>query len=267
MRHQVGKLSILAMPTIVTFVALGAAYAFVPSTLFSMKVTSDVAYDRASHLFNYKYSVENAAGSQQDIKDVGISYDVEDQVNAQGPTDWEPTPHFANQNLFVWYYTGDLEHPIPPGTRKGGFSFQSKGLPKISTFYARSSYEYLAKDEAEMATLMRSHALFFTNNSQKAEVIGPGVVATDANSIISYLIDMKHKAYDRGWVTSQGIVTSLDKKLDAAQAALSRGQQQAALGQLGAFDNEVKAQTGKAINGQASSLLLSISAFVQDNVR
>ena len=54
-------------------------------------------------------------------------------------------------------------------------------------------------------------------------------------------------AYDMGHITNKGVAKSLLAKLDAAQAALDRGQPGVAVNLLHAFTNEVNAQTGKHI--------------------
>ena len=54
-------------------------------------------------------------------------------------------------------------------------------------------------------------------------------------------------AYDMGHITNKGVANSLRAKLDAAQAALDRGQPGVAINLLRAFTNEVNAQAGKHI--------------------
>jgi hypothetical protein len=50
-----------------------------------------------------------------------------------------------------------------------------------------------------------------------------------------------------GHITNKGVANSLPVKLDAAQAALDRGQPGVAVNLLRAFTNEVNAQAGKHI--------------------
>ncbi|HEX9133911.1 MAG TPA: hypothetical protein VF844_16590 [Ktedonobacteraceae bacterium] len=54
-------------------------------------------------------------------------------------------------------------------------------------------------------------------------------------------------AAQQGFIDNQGITNSLLAKLDAAQAALDRGQTSVAINTLQAFINEVQAQAGKHI--------------------
>jgi cell division FtsZ-interacting protein ZapD len=63
-------------------------------------------------------------------------------------------------------------------------------------------------------------------------------------------------AYDMGHITSAGVETSLLAKLDAAQAALDRGQPNVAIKQLNAFVAEVNAQSGVTIDAEHAGHLV-----------
>jgi hypothetical protein len=70
-------------------------------------------------------------------------------------------------------------------------------------------------------------------------------------------------AYVSGLGLSKGIQTSLLAKLDAAQSNLARGEVTAATGTIGAFMNEVRAQSGKHISaGQAAEMTSQAQAIV-----
>ncbi len=70
----------------------------------------------------------------------------------------------------------------------------------------------------------------------------------------------------QGYITNKGICTSLQQKLDAALKARNKGQIQAALGVLNAFQAEVKAQTGpepgKHIRSEAARILFMDSSYI-----
>ncbi|SRR5260370_23199474 len=66
------------------------------------------------------------------------------------------------------------------------------------------------------------------------------------------------KAFD----LPQGTKTSLLAKLEAASSALQRGERQAASGQLGAFQNEVSAQSGKNIQTEIAVGLIEIARTI-----
>jgi hypothetical protein len=63
-------------------------------------------------------------------------------------------------------------------------------------------------------------------------------------------------AYDMGHIDNKGVANSLMAKLDAAQAALDRGQPGVAVNLLHAFVNEVNAQAGKHIAAEHAGHLV-----------
>lgn len=64
------------------------------------------------------------------------------------------------------------------------------------------------------------------------------------------------------YITKQGICTSLSQKLKSALSAQQRGQNKTAVNVLLAFQNELKAQKGKAVTVQAYDLLMMDSNYV-----
>ena len=86
---------------------------------------------------------------------------------------------------------------------------------------------------------------------------------------IEDLICAKHRLYDMGQIYgpgAQGIVKSLDAKLEAAQRAQARGQNPVAVNKLNAFIQEVEAQTGKHITSQAAAILIRAAQYVITNL-
>lgn len=69
------------------------------------------------------------------------------------------------------------------------------------------------------------------------------------------------------YITNKGVCNSLRQKLDAALAARNRGQTNAAVNILQALQNEVNAQTGKAIKPEAARMLLMDSSYVIQSLR
>ena len=73
-----------------------------------------------------------------------------------------------------------------------------------------------------------------------------------------------HHAAEHGHIDNQGITRSLLAKLDAAQAAVDRGQPEVAVNLLEAFAREVRAQSGKHIlQEHAEHLLIHAQAVIQ----
>ena len=62
------------------------------------------------------------------------------------------------------------------------------------------------------------------------------------------------------FVDNRGIANSLCVKLDAAAAASARGQSKTKANVLGAFDSDVRAQTGKALTAEHAAVLVAFAA-------
>ena len=71
----------------------------------------------------------------------------------------------------------------------------------------------------------------------------------DTPTIAALQTCVQHAA-EMGHIDNNGIVGSLNAKLDAAQAALDRGQPAVAVNILSAFVNEVQAQAGRHIDAE-----------------
>ncbi|MDA8345406.1 MAG: hypothetical protein M0Z66_07970 [Thermaerobacter sp.] len=63
-------------------------------------------------------------------------------------------------------------------------------------------------------------------------------------------------------ITDRGLAGGLTAKLQAAASSQSRGDQSAAANELGAFVNEVNAQTGKGIASAAAAVLMRDAQYV-----
>ena len=63
-------------------------------------------------------------------------------------------------------------------------------------------------------------------------------------------------AVEMGHIDNRGVANSLLAKLDAAQAALDRGQKRVAVAQLKAFLHAVEAQAGKHIDAQHATHMI-----------
>ena len=64
----------------------------------------------------------------------------------------------------------------------------------------------------------------------------------------------------REWVTNSGVAESLVAKLNAAEAAAARGNVTAKNGALGAYRNELEAQSGKTITAERARTLIRLSS-------
>ncbi len=83
---------------------------------------------------------------------------------------------------------------------------------------------------------------------------------------IPALISEKHKFYDAGLIDNKGIMTSLDAKLNAAQAALVRGEPKTARNILSAMINEARAQAGKHVDAGAAQALIEDAEMILQQI-
>lgn len=83
---------------------------------------------------------------------------------------------------------------------------------------------------------------------------------------IPALISEKHQFYDTGLIDNKGIMTSLDAKLNAAQAALMRGEPKTAKNILNAMINEARAQAGKHVEAGAAQALIEDAKMIQRQI-
>jgi hypothetical protein len=71
-----------------------------------------------------------------------------------------------------------------------------------------------------------------------------------------------HHAEEMGHITNAGVAKALHAKLDAAQAALDRGQPDVAVNNLEAFIHLVQAQSGKSIDPEHASHMVMHAEMV-----
>lgn len=232
------------------------AHAFIPATFFEETVTPTVTYDKGQSTFNYSYTINNSPSSQQDIQSFGVGYLSSGLGTISSPANWRSSREFSDLTMVHWYSRNEATD-ILAGRQQSGYAFQHTGLPSIRTYFAQSSYIYSPLDDAEIYEIEAQGKTDYFNDSKRGKTIGPGAatLASDASAIIEHIIAQKHQAADLSWIVKSGIVTSLDQKLDSALAAVKRGENKTARNILGAFENEVQAQTGKSINANAAQIL------------
>ena len=93
-----------------------------------------------------------------------------------------------------------------------------------------------------------------------------GIQAMDDTCVhaptIQSLADCVQHAADQGFIDNAGVTTSLLSKLDAAQAALDRGQPPVAVHTLQAFIAAVNAQAGKHVAAMHAGHLVDHAQLV-----
>lgn len=251
-----------------TLFPVTAFAAFIPSTLFTETIVPYVSYEPGSRKFTYSYTVANAPSSQQSIANFGIGYKSGGLGPIASPPHWTAFPDFSDVTMVYWYARGRFEWSIRPGSSLGGFSFTHTGLPSIRTYFSQSSYIYSPENQEEIDKIESEELNDYFNNCKRGKTVGPGPTpAGGPSGHIANMVQLKHQAQDLGWISSSGIVTSLDAKLEAAQAAIDRGQNKTASNQIQAFEHELVAQKGKTVNQSAYIMLRANADYLLDLLR
>lgn len=103
------------------------------------------------------------------------------------------------------------------------FAFRSKGLPAIKVFYAQSYAAPYATDELDSLyeAGYTDGQLFpdWRDNSYRGMTVVPHVFNEPVMplAMLDTLVSYKHQAFTLGWIKEEGMVTSLDAKLEAAR--------------------------------------------------
>ena len=204
-----------------------------------------------SNGFEFRYHVSNKETALQNIWQFLVEVKTEGSNNIT-PQDWRVSIIERPNIRAASWGSRDSNRDIAPGDSLSGFGLSSTGLPGIVKYFARG---YLEPPEGEIDFKEGTNDIFY--NSVKGTTIGPvdppsPFVALDfLDTIISY----KHQSFDLGWIDNQGVVNSLDAKLDNAKKQLERDNKTAAINQLEAFVNEVEAQKDKHLSNEAYALL------------
>jgi hypothetical protein len=127
------------------------------------------------------------------------------------------------------------------------------------------TFTYRTEPEAAGLTVT---LIFFAFNGadagvppQDAQEVSISVIAPTPTSIAQKIADVM--ALLSGFGVRRGIEHSLMVKLEQARNSIDRGNTTSACGQLGAFVNETRAQSGKALaTGQAAQLIASVGELL-----
>ena len=84
------------------------------------------------------------------------------------------------------------------------------------------------------------------------------------DATVAALHDCVQHAADMGMIDNPGVAHSLLSKVEAAQAALDRGQPAVAVNKLRAFIHEVQAQAGKHIDAEHADHMVMHAQMVID---
>ena len=239
----------------VWFLNLCSAQNIEPAIKIRFRVESSVTSTSENGKFAYHYNVVCSSSSEQKIWLFGVFIATSIPVNdIKSPQNW--AGDLAPRGAVSWGGLG-ASGRISPGDSLNGFSFNSPALPAILDSYAQGFVPLpLPVDHVDETTSAQPD---FEQDIVRFTTMGPSSFTfTNSISAISHLITLKHQAYSLGWISgpgAEGIVNSLDAKLDAALKAAQKGKDKTAQKEFKAFLNEIEAQKNKTFNNNVYQLL------------
>lgn len=233
-----------------------------------------VTYNSIGGKFLYEYTVLSTNASIQEVWAFSVILN-ERYSNVVKPAGWEvfkpKNPKLPNMvdwaavggNSYIPSHSNVDPSPfqIKPGSSLSGFSFESPSLPGVVNFFAEG-FTKLPEFPKGMVE-KRPPGYNRLDDVFKSMTIGPVFVGdTSINSLIDRLITLKDSMPSYNWITNQGIINSLNAKLDSAKSSLLRGNFKTAKNQLNAFINELDVQKGKHVNENAWALLKANAEYL-----
>lgn len=228
-----------------------------PATKIQFVITPSCSYDSSTGFFTYEYRLYSKPSSLQNIWTFEMEADVSCE-DLRSPSGWKciyfkKLPSVSHP-ILSWGTDGEPSR-LRPGNTASGFLFRSLGIPGIVTSYNEGWVQPPWYPEGMAPADNRPK---WPEDSVKSKTIGPvsiPPVTFDPLIFVDNIINLKHSAFDLGWIDNQGIMNSLDKKLEHAKAKLQNGQNNTAKNELNALLNELNAQKGKHVNDSAYAVL------------
>lgn len=219
------------------------------------------------HIYNFKVLNGNKAKQLLDTIVIKFSATIYDQTAPS--KDWFMDEYRAGRiDTWRWSKTRGKPSGIPQGGIQEGFSIKSKGLPSIVDVFffgerrkkfsgPSPTYDPDEIHESFDRVFEQLKSLYpHTKVTVTRKTIGPKTPSADFKPIdfLDYIISLKHEAYNLGWIVQgrdddegkhddeeEGIMKSLDKKLEKAKAELVKGDTKEAIEKLKSFIYEVEA--------------------------
>jgi hypothetical protein len=231
-------------------------FRFPPIDQVDVIVNTRVTFDQGK--LRYEYEIKSLPTSKQDVSTFDIPFDLAPS-NLRFPQGWAADAGGGVPRTTWW--SRDFAYRIRPNEILSGFGYDSEGLPKIMVMYVAGWAEppelTFEPDSVVGEDALEASKKVLTVAAAKPP--SPFIPLFFLDTLISY----KHQAFALGWIKNQGIVQSLDAKLDNAKRQLQRNNTTAARNTLQAFVNEVEAlwkgeehpYGGKQITSEAYALL------------
>jgi len=173
--------------------------------------------------YRYQYELESLPTSKQSVWAIDMPFSIL-PTNVQSPKGWFAI--VGGRIPAIAWGADDSSYHIHPGHVESLFSYDSQGIPGITSAYIRGWVEPPSLDFEPDSTVGGD----VIEDSKRILTIGaveppsPLLPSVFIGTLISY----KHQAADLGWIINKGIVNSLDQKLENARKQLVQGNNKAA---------------------------------------
>lgn len=215
----------------------------------------------------FSYRVTNGVGSRQKVMSLLVEFGQGTQPRSQSENGWlnrqvyEPgAEQLANR--WGWMAAGQGASPLSPGDSLSGFNLISSGLPGIGLAYMDGVRTQITEFPGGGPRGNTGSQLQRLKTFPKSYVARTTIVPVTPSDLfvplafLDTLISYKHQAFELGWIKEEGIVTSLDAKLEAARPQIINDRP-SAKNILESFVNELDALNtqGDQITSEAYALL------------
>ncbi len=264
-----------------------------PPSLSAARLHVSVARD-AGDVFVYRYTLENAAGSNAGIARVTV--DISMPAGASAPSagglkngpgyfvtspgavkslkTGAPVPVGLSAPQPGWrttvgtdatarWVSTDEKSLVLPKQRLAGFSLASHGPPAIRRFAlaphvdpATAPVVEVGDDALEAERFDQELEQYIESRSVTGMTLAPTApVARTADAMLATLASQVTQARTLRWISTDAIARDITNKLQAARGALSGRQPEQAGSILRALRTDVAAQSGKALTTEAVALV------------
>lgn len=220
-------------------------------------VTRGLVRDPTSDISELDFSLGDAAdllvtdptGAQTGLVDVSTGADLQQIQNSAHFVDAYDNDLTGQAATSAGHFV-DIFQPI-----NGSFGVTAKGLkPGIFALRIRA----FSQDGSAQPGLTIAGIAGVSSTSafqvQSSSAVGSTPIVTRVATFQSTLADISNSE-QLGLIDNAGIANALTSKIQAAQSAATTGQRQTAINILGAFENQLSAQTGKHVIGVAPQVL------------
>ena len=210
-------------------------------------------------VFVYRYTVENGAGSTAGISKLIIDISVPADLSAP-QRGWRTT--IGTDGTARWTAVNDTSF-VSPKQRLAGFSLVSQGPPSLRRFTLaphidpdRAPIMEPGDDPGELDRYKQDFDQYVESRSVMGMTLGPTApVKVTADALLANLASQVVQARSLRWISSDAVARNVTEKLQAARAAISRGQLEVAGNILRGLRTEVAAQSGKTLTSEAAALV------------